>query len=91
MATFSYSSILLALILVGVSLAEKKEMAPDKESAEIKAQFESVLSELEDREATQICIGLSGKADIQKIAQRFKTVQEWGGLSKEDQARVNHC
>lgn len=73
------------MLVTGTSTNEGDSNGIDKKMRE---EFEVILAGLEDREAAQLCIGISGKSDIQDMAARFKKVPEWNQLPQEEQAKV---
>lgn len=59
-----------------------------KEHNKLKEQFEEVISAFPDKEAVQLCLGLSGKADVERLGNEFKKHKKWMDLDKEGQTAV---
>lgn len=60
-----------------------------KEHIKLKAEFEEVISNFQDKEAVQLCLGLSGKVDVERLGNEFKKHKNWLELDKENQGAVS--
>lgn len=55
----------------------------------LKEDFDSALEQFEDKEAAQLCVALTGKADIAVLLQRIKESSEFTSLDQKAQAEVD--
>lgn len=86
-ATTTLRLLLLAACIVTTTAAgnDDRKATVDR----MQRDFDAALGKFEDREAAQLCVALTGKADIGALLQRIKESSEVAALDQKSQAEVS--
>ena len=80
------TAIILALVVNVLSAETDNERKANLDR--LKQDFDTALDRFVDREAAQLCVALTGKADIGVLLERIKATGEFSSLDQKTQTVV---
>jgi hypothetical protein len=80
--------VMLCLFIAARISVESPKAEAVAKLEKLKAEFDSVLDQFEDRDAAQLCVALAGKADVNLLLTKLKSNEEFITLAKEAQSAI---